>query len=500
MSRFDWWDLLSLLGLVVVWFLLTVFRTDMLPIQIWDEVRTSLSAYGMAHGEGWLVPRFEGVPDHWNDKPVLVFWSIAGLMRLGLPLLYAIRLPTFTAALLTLLLLWALGRYELRDRAAGLLAPLLVCTSKLYFGKHVARTGDFDTTLILFVMCQIVAFWMAVRDPGPVRRAWFAAFGAALVLSVMTKGVAGLFAPSGLAVAALVTGRLPKLLRHWQVWAISIAAVGLVLAYYLSRELYDPGYLAAVWRYELGGRMASVDPGFEKPFTFFIPILLRGGGLSVYLFPFAAWSLFGRDERRRFLVIACLLAALCTFLVVSTAQTKLGWYVAPVVPMLSLASAVGLADFAAWLRGRSGGRAARVARWWSPAVLTLVLLGVLAAINQNQRTDIYSEWAVQNGQAYYGAFFDALEREHVRHVTVIDSGVQYQGAPVDYDPMLTLYADVAGEHGMTVDVAHAGAPPPPGDMTATCDYALIPQLLATPGFQVTSRNRWCIAGRLAAAQ
>ena len=108
-----------------------------------------------------------------------------------------------------------------------MIAALLLFSSQLYFGIHVARTGDYDAVLSLFEACGVFAFWLAVWHGGRVRLGWFAAFAASLVFSVMTKGVAGVFAPVGLFVFATITGRLGKLLLDYRVWLITLGALAL---------------------------------------------------------------------------------------------------------------------------------------------------------------------------------------------------------------------------------------------------------------------------------
>ena len=90
----------------VLWYALLIWRYDALPLQAWDESRQAVTAYEMATGHGWLAPTYDGVPDHYNTKPPLLVWSIAALMRMGAPLVLAVRLPVFVAALLTVVLVW----------------------------------------------------------------------------------------------------------------------------------------------------------------------------------------------------------------------------------------------------------------------------------------------------------------------------------------------------------------------------------------------------------
>ena len=102
----DRWDALCLGALLLLWFSLLVLHYSSLPLQTWDEARNANNALEIARSGHWLVPSYEGIPDHWNTKPPLMIWQMSALMRLGLPPLLAVRLPTMLAALATVGAVW----------------------------------------------------------------------------------------------------------------------------------------------------------------------------------------------------------------------------------------------------------------------------------------------------------------------------------------------------------------------------------------------------------
>ncbi len=485
-AGFGRWDLCCLALFVVLWYALLLFRYDALPLQAWDESRQAVTGYEMATGHGWLAPTYEGVPDHYNTKPPLLVWSIAALMRMGAPLLLAIRLPIFVAVLLTVALVWGVGRFGLRDRWAGVIAALLLFSSQLYFGTHVGRTGDFDALLSLFEACGVFSFWLAIWRDGRVRLGWFLGFAVSLVLAVMTKGVAGLFAPVGLFVFAAVTGRLGKLLLDYRVWLVTLGALGLCFGYYFTRELYDPGYLRGVWDWELGGRFAQVNEGHAEPVWFYGGVLASGYGLGLVLLAAGIAACFGPETKRRVLAQACLISGAVIFGIITASKSKLYWYVAPTVPLMAMAAAIGVSDLARW---RGGSRIV-------PTVVSLLLLaGVGFVFVRNQRTDVYTAYWAENGQYWYGQLFDQLERNSVHRVVVPDGGLRYQGGPPDYNALLRFHAEVARDHGLEVVTVKPGTAPAPNEVTASCDPEEVRRLLDWPGFAVSLRDKWCVAGQ-----
>ena len=166
---------------------LTVVSFDDVPMQTWDEARLANNALEIAHGGHWLIPTYGGVPDHWNTKPPLLIWAIAGLLRLGLPPLVALRLPSILATMATTALVWGVCRFALRDRWAAATAGFLLVTSTLYTGVHVGRTGDYDALESFFIAAYVLAFWRVFYGDGPVRTGWIAVCGGAVILATSVK-------------------------------------------------------------------------------------------------------------------------------------------------------------------------------------------------------------------------------------------------------------------------------------------------------------------------
>jgi 4-amino-4-deoxy-L-arabinose transferase-like glycosyltransferase len=158
----------------------------------------------------------------------------------------------------------------------------------------------------------------------------------------MTKGIAGAFALPGLFAFSLMSGRLPSLTRDFRVWLLTLVVLALCVGYYISRELYDPGYLQAVWQMELGSRfLETIERHTEGP-RFYFDILIWKFEPGVVLLPFAALTVFGADSQRRSLAALCLSCAVAILLVVTMAHTKLYWYLTPILPFSSIAAALGV--------------------------------------------------------------------------------------------------------------------------------------------------------------
>jgi 4-amino-4-deoxy-L-arabinose transferase-like glycosyltransferase len=495
----DLWDMLSLGALLLVGFCLVALRYDSLPLLFWDESRVANNAIEMVRSGNWLVPSYGGVPDHWHTKPPLLIWQVSVLMWLGLPPLLAVRLPTMLAALATVGVMWGVCRYALRDRAAATVSGFLLLSSLYYTKIHIARTGDYDALLTFFTLCYVLAFWKSIEQAGTVRITWFAVSGAGLVLAVMTKGVAGTFALVGLFGFSLVSGRLLILLGNVRVWLLALIALSLCLAYYGSREQFDPGYLQAVWQNELGGRLiASIEGHAGGPLFY----MVRLGALfepGVVLLPLVALTIFGTDERRRSLAALCLSCGASILVIITTAQTKMVQYPAPILPFLAIATALGVSDGLRWIKAHELQMPAPLRVMPLQIALGLVLaLTSAVTLYRNQVVDLRSAQQASNGQLWYGALFEELRAQrNVAQLVVLDTGIEALAgdeALVNYNPVLKFYTEMARTKGLVVSVAGFDTPISAGELAATCDPTLVPLLAHQEGFMIGGWLHSCVFG------
>lgn len=522
-------DFLCLGALLLLWFCILMLRYDALPLQIWDEARLANSAQEMVESGNWLVPTYGDIPDHWSAKPPLLIWQMATLMWLGFPPLLAVRLPTALAALATVVTMWAICRYALCDRGAAFLSGVLLLAAPYYSSIHMARTGDYDVPLSFLIFLYAVAFWQSVDQEQPINIKWFGLFVGGLVLAVMTKGVVGTFALPGLFVFCLLRGQLVVALSDFRVWLFALLALFLCLGYFGSRELYDPGYLQAVWLNELGNRFSSTMEGHRGSPLFYIRVLIVGFEPGVILFILTILTILEGNVRRRSMATLCLLCAATISLLLTMSQTKIYWYAAPILPFLAIAAALGVTDGLRWIKVRE----AHLPKLFHARPLQ-VALGILLAIvsavsaaslSRNQIMNVREAEQSFDGQLWYGALFDELKARGNSSVIVLDSG---SGLNENYNPVLKFYAGIARMKGLRVRlpafdtipshvIIHSGAfegvrnynpyadiakgvrveSPlliPTSELVASCDPRLIPYLKSRQGFVMGGQVHSCVFG------
>jgi 4-amino-4-deoxy-L-arabinose transferase-like glycosyltransferase len=485
-------DLITVAGFLLAAFVLLIYRSDALPLQIWDESRIANNALEAAMDGHWLVPTDHGFVDHWNTKPPLLPWLMAAGMKAGLPALWAIRLPSILAALATGGLIWAALRIALKDRLAAAIGLALLLGSVLYVGLHGSRDGDYESLESLFILGYVLCFWAASGEP--VRPNWLFAATACIVGAVMTKGVAGLLPLPGCAVFLLGDRRrLVAFFGDWRAWFCALAAVAVIVGYYLGREAYDPGYLKAVYAGELGGRFAAVnEEHFEGP-LFYFGVLAKGFQPGAMLLPLVAVSIFRGERRRRDLALLCLAGCVSLLVVLTAASTKLFHYVIPAVPLLCLAAAIGVSDTLRMSATSNRARGRRLAI--GVGALCAAGLGMTIFLSQALFARSFPE--IQDG-AFLARLHGAGERAPV---TVVDERLLALpgGGPPGrrYSQIIDFYARLY-RADWPIAQSQMGWPLATPSLAITCTSTVFAWLGASYDLGVVRRGDGCVLVRLAA--
>ncbi len=162
------------------------------PIVNGDEARFAQAAREMLFGGDWIVPSFAGAPRY--DKPILIYWAVAGSFRLFGTTPWAARLPSALAAALCIGLL-AFAARRRRGPGAGWTAGILLAASPVFFVE--ARACTADALNLLWTLAAMLAL-RRLTEAGS-HRAAAAVFWTATALAVLTKGpVAPMFIVSTL--------------------------------------------------------------------------------------------------------------------------------------------------------------------------------------------------------------------------------------------------------------------------------------------------------------
>ena len=293
-----------------------------------DEPRTATITAGLMRDGHWAVPEQHGKP--WLEKPPLYYWLAAAAARaLGGVSEIAVRIPANAAAVLTALLLFALGRSLFGRRCGGLAAIVLLTMEDFLIEARWARP---DMLLALFLTTAAFCLWHATQARGS---GWWAGFFLACGFGVLTKGPVGLLPIPGALLFLASTRRLRRLLEPDWIAGLPLlfAPVGLwILSWSASTgERFPLGEV-------LGRFLERVSSGLHHP----RPAWHLVTTLPLALLPWIAllpaaiaetWPLRGgRDDRLAF--VYSLLV--CDALVFAASVEKRGVYLLPMVPLIAL--------------------------------------------------------------------------------------------------------------------------------------------------------------------
>lgn len=336
-----------------------------------DEPRFAQVAMEMVQSGQWFFPTRGG--ELYPDKPPLFMWSIAVFYALLGSIKLAFLLPSALSALLTLYLVYDLGR-RLWDEQTGILAAALLLLSLQFLLQ--AKTAQIDAMVCAWITLGCYGLLRGWLLGGHWR--WIAVAGLAMGLGVITKGVG--FLPLLMLLPYLAA-------RHWApsqqeqapvwrwVWApmIMLAVIALWLVPMLlmvwgsddpSLQMYRDNILfkqtarryADSWHHikPFWYYLTSVIPLFWLPLSLLLPWLIPHW-----------WRAVRSGDRRIVLPLGWILLVLLFF---SLSPGKRGVYILPALPMLALISAPYLQII---LKGRWSNRLV----WAVVTLLGLLLAG-----------------------------------------------------------------------------------------------------------------------------
>ncbi|MDT8309064.1 MAG: glycosyltransferase family 39 protein [Bacteroidales bacterium] len=312
-----------------------------LPLFPWDESRLAVNSYEM-YREGFsLVPTFFYQPDMWNTKPPLLIWIQTGMFHMLGPTELALRIPSALSGVIICLLIWHYVRRSTGSLIAATFSGIIPVTIPGFFYFHTCRHGDYDALLTLLLVAAALTFFTYTQHQN--KRGLFFTF-VFITLATLTKSIVGLLIVPALIIWALMEQQLITILFRKQFWLGFLFFLLVTAAYYLGRELINPGYLNAVNLNELSGRYFETIEGHRGGFWFFL------NNMATFQSPYWIWVVGGLSipgllskERKVMKITAFSMVSIIVYLfVISISKTKLIWYTLPVFPFMAITAGTGL--------------------------------------------------------------------------------------------------------------------------------------------------------------
>jgi 4-amino-4-deoxy-L-arabinose transferase-like glycosyltransferase len=290
-----------------------------------DEPRYAAIAREMLATGDYITPRLYGMP--WFEKPVLMYWlAAAGYKIFGVNEAGA-RFPSALGAVVCVGLLYWCGR-RLWDRSVGFVAALILVTSVGCFA--FARAASMDMLLTTSLTMALVFFLAATNEEGPRRRLWFYGFYAALGLGILAKGPIAMLLP-------LLSLGICHVLRRsrdeWKTWhpkGLWITAAVAAPWFIACAIVNGWPFLDVFFISHNIERFTTPVFGHDRPFFFFLPVLLLLTFPWTFLLISALRRSFGKNES------VMLWWAVVPFVFFSLSRSKLPGYILPMVPPIAL--------------------------------------------------------------------------------------------------------------------------------------------------------------------
>ncbi|HZV07804.1 MAG TPA: glycosyltransferase family 39 protein [Gemmataceae bacterium] len=357
--------------LAIVWAVLCLPNLGGPSLWDIDEGNNAECAQEMYESGNFIVPTF-----NYNlrvDKPVLLYW-LQALAYHGYGISeFAARLPSALASLLSLLVVYELGR-RLFERSAALLAGLILAGSVAFC--TAAHFANPDALLNLCVLLSLWCFWNHYTRRGW----WLLGAGAACGLGMLAKGPVAVILPMMTTTLFFLIRR--ELRRLWDLHLLGAALVFVIIAapWYVWVGVETKGeWLAGFfWKHNVE-RATGILENHGGPFFYYVLVLLVGlAPWSIFLYPAIRYPLStirqgeNAESRQRTAgggpqFLLCWVAVWLLFFTV--VRTKLPNYILPVYPAVALLTASFLDD---WRRGRL-----TLAPWMMPTSLAcLALAGI----------------------------------------------------------------------------------------------------------------------------
>lgn len=199
-----WWYL-PLVILIAALFLF--WNLGISDVNEWDEARNGVNAWHMYHNHDYVNNYYGNELDTWTAKPPLLIWLITGSCHLFGFNEFALRLPAALSAFLFFIVLFRLVRL-FHGELMALLTCLILLSCRAVASFHMGRTGDYDSTLLLFLTCSVYCLGLYLCRG----RLWglylFALFTG---LAFYAKGTAGFLYIPGLILFLVLSGQFTKL-------------------------------------------------------------------------------------------------------------------------------------------------------------------------------------------------------------------------------------------------------------------------------------------------
>jgi 4-amino-4-deoxy-L-arabinose transferase-like glycosyltransferase len=333
-----------------------------------DEARYAEIPREMLASGDFVTPKLNGVP--YLEKPPLLYWANAASLRLFGLTPWAARLPTRLFGLGTLLTL-LVGTAAIWGTPAGFAAAIFYLAAPLGFAFSRVNLTDAPLTFFFTLTLFLARAALLRREAGRPWAILSALAGLAAAGGFLSKGLVAVVLPGAiLFLWCLATRRmrfLPSLLFGPALPVFLVAAA----PWFLLAENRNPGFLQFFFIHEHFQRFSTSVARRPGPIYYFVLIFLAGFLPGVPFFFASLKNAWRRDEPDPLFFLLWFAIVLGFF---SVSRSKLPPYLMPAFP-----AAAALAARAVFDRQPAGPGA------WRASALLAILLPAFVTLNPTAR-------------------------------------------------------------------------------------------------------------------
>jgi 4-amino-4-deoxy-L-arabinose transferase-like glycosyltransferase len=234
-----------------------------------------------------------------------------------------------------------------------------------------------------------------------------------MALAVLTKSAAALMILPSLFLFTVIQRKLFFLLKNRHLYFGLFLFLLFTVSYYCHREIHNSGYISAILKEEYGKPFFVTIHEHERSFWYYF--------VNLFSYKFIFWVLFipagivlgrkNKDSKINKMTLFASITALTYYLVISSAQTKLPWYSAPIYPFLAFLVGGAVFHIFLWIKDKENLKL---------KMLPYIFLGLIfitpysmvigKIVQQKQRT-----WKKEsNGVSYYlrGLLHNKIENDN----------------------------------------------------------------------------------------
>ncbi len=437
-----------------------------LSVRMWDEARNGVNAIEMLNDHNFIVMHFDGKPDMWDTKPPFFIWTVALSMKILGTNTIALRLPSALSCLAIMIYsLWFCRKY-LNSIWAGVLSGFVLATSVGFIDYHVARNGDFEAMLSMWMFFYATQFYIYLEYRKKINLLLFAL---GIMFAILTKGIAGCLLFPGLLFFLFTNRNYLSVLKTRAFYVIPLLGLLGGVSYYFIRETINPGYISAMLENEITGRYTATNEGHSGTVWYYIDLLTNAHfKYWIYFIPLSfIFILFRGNAVFKRVALFLFIQTLFYLIVTSISHTKLPWYDAPLFPFFAMLIAIGLTQIFIELENSLVSKK----RYLKDVVFSSFCILIFIVPVQNiLATSIRGQKETYFRELFYGDFIYSVYTmfPHQKSISVISEG---------YNPHLIFYTKVWEKRHRPIKIIPPVAILQKGDSVLICEPKMFPKLV-----------------------